>query len=162
MAPPSRCTALPRSRIGSRPGWWSPASRRPASGRSCPGRSDPWRPAAARFGFDWLSLTTTSTGTVALPTLMPALVGFLEIGDDEVVGFGERGERTGLRADIAELYRARLRDHGRSHPRQRGARRGGGFRQRAAINRMIWSRDLCHGALCASSHTGCAGFASGD
>src|SRR6185437_15841534 len=34
---------------------------------------------AARFGFDWLSFTTTSTGTVALPTLMPALVASLKL-----------------------------------------------------------------------------------
>ena len=33
---------------------------------------------AARFGFDWLSLTTTSTGTVALPSLIPALVASLK------------------------------------------------------------------------------------
>ena len=38
---------------------------------------------------------------------------FLEIGDDEVVGFGEGGERPGVRADIAELDRARLRDRRR-------------------------------------------------
>src|SRR3954462_2361211 len=34
---------------------------------------------AARFGLDWLSLTTTSTGTVALPILMPAFVASLKL-----------------------------------------------------------------------------------
>jgi len=34
---------------------------------------------AARFGLDWLSFTTTSTGTVALPSLMPALVASLKL-----------------------------------------------------------------------------------
>src|SRR4051812_31475190 len=34
--------------------------------------------AAARLGLDWLSLTITSTGIVALPTLMPALVASLK------------------------------------------------------------------------------------
>src|SRR5262245_5181604 len=34
---------------------------------------------AARLGLDWLSLTTTSTGAVALPTLMPALVASLKL-----------------------------------------------------------------------------------
>src|SRR5262245_25771102 len=34
---------------------------------------------AARFGLDWLSLTTTSTGTVALPTLMPAFAASLKL-----------------------------------------------------------------------------------
>src|SRR6266851_5768408 len=33
---------------------------------------------AARLGFDWLSLTTTSTGPVALPSLTPALAASLK------------------------------------------------------------------------------------
>ena len=34
---------------------------------------------AARFGLDWLSLTTISTGTVALPIFTPALVASLKL-----------------------------------------------------------------------------------
>ena len=34
---------------------------------------------AARLGLDWLSLTTTSTGTVALPILMLPLVASLKL-----------------------------------------------------------------------------------
>src|SRR3982751_3624139 len=34
---------------------------------------------AARFGLDWLSFTTTSTGTVALPILTPALAVSLKL-----------------------------------------------------------------------------------
>src|SRR6516164_8542992 len=34
---------------------------------------------AARFGLDWLSFTTTSTGTVALPIFTPALVTSLKL-----------------------------------------------------------------------------------
>ena len=94
------------------PGWWSRASRPPASGRPCPCAIRSFATSAARFGLDWLSLTTTSTGNVASPILRPPLA-LLEIRDDELVGLGEGGERAGERRDIAELDRAHLRDRGR-------------------------------------------------
>ena len=34
---------------------------------------------AARFGLDWLSFTTTSTGAILLPVAMPALVASLKL-----------------------------------------------------------------------------------
>jgi hypothetical protein len=64
---------------------------------------------------------------VGAAELDAGLGGFLEIRDDEIVGFGERGERAGLRADIAEFYRARLRD-GR-HRDASGDRRAGHHRR---------------------------------
>ena len=59
---------------------------------------------AARFGLDWLSLTMTSIGRVALPILMPPWQ-HPELVEDEIVGLGEGRQRPGLRADIAELDR---------------------------------------------------------
>jgi len=55
------------------------------------------------------------------------LGGFLEIRDDEVVSFGERGKWAGLRADVAEFYGARLRD---GRHRDAGGKRGAGRHRR--------------------------------
>jgi hypothetical protein len=63
---------------------------------------------AARFGLDWLSLTMTSkfVGGRGLP----------EVRQDEIVGFGEGRQRTGLRAYIAKLDRAPCAMAGAARP----------------------------------------------
>ena len=71
---------------------------------------------AARFGFDWLSLTTTSI------VRGPALGRRQEASMMNLSASREGGERPGLRADIAELDRPLLRDRRRGKPGCRGER----------------------------------------
>src|SRR4029434_6038767 len=85
----------------------------------------------------------------------------LESGDDEVVGLRECRKRAGLRRDIAELDRARLRDrrHFESH-RENGTRCGRVFQERAAVDGMTMSRaELAAGHLRVLP-SGCTGFSS--
>ena len=100
---------------------------------------------AVRIGLAVLDDDLDRHGGVA--DLDAALGRLLEIGDDEIVGLGEGGERPGLRRDVAELDRARLRDRRRLRQPtdERGARCGRVFQERAAIDRMAMSSHWCRG-----------------
>ena len=64
------------------------------------------------------------TGRAAHP--QAAFHRLAELPEHEVVGLGERGQRTGLRADVAELDRPGLGMHGGSEHGSDGERRAGG------------------------------------
>ena len=70
---------------------------------------------AARFGFDWLSLTDDLDRIGRAADLDAVFHRLEKVRDDEIVGFGEGGERPGLRADVAELDAFRGLHGGREH-----------------------------------------------
>src|SRR5262249_10651692 len=138
MARLSRCKALPQSRIGSRPDWWSRVSVPPTSGRPCPARSGPWRPeGAVRVGLAILYDDFYQRRRGA--DLDSTFSRVLEARNNEIVGLGERGERSGLRAHVAELGRLCLRDrrYGDGAGRQCSAGERGLFEQCAAIDVQV-------------------------
>ena len=77
---------------------------------------------AARFGFDWLSFTTTSRSIGAAAGFDRAFGRFHKALDVEIVGGSESGERAALRRHVAELDRCVLRMDGGREERRRGER----------------------------------------
>jgi hypothetical protein len=68
---------------------------------------------AARLGFDWLSLTMTSSVKVVAARLDAPRERLENAVDDELVDLGKGGERAGLRRHVAHAHDTRLGVDGR-------------------------------------------------